>query len=73
METGNWTLCVMMRVFTFSGMVMSTEDRSRIIKVCNKKNMDTLRETEDLMSLRKVILLVNSKMTVRTEWVDLKI
>jgi hypothetical protein len=31
METGNWTLCVMMRVFTFSGMVMSTEDRSRII------------------------------------------
>ena len=73
METGNWTLCATMRVYTFSGMVMNIEDRSKIIKICNKKNMDTLRGTEGLMSLRKVLLLVNSKMTVRTEWVDLKI
>ena len=47
MEIGNWTICAMMTAITFSGMVMSTEDRSRIIKVFNKKNMDTLRETED--------------------------
>ena len=73
METGNWTLCATMRVYTFSGMAMNIEDRSKIIKICNKKNMDTLRGTEGLMSLRKVLLLVNSKMTVRTEWVDLKI
>ena len=73
METGNWTLCATMRVYTFSGMVMNIEDRSKIIKICNKKNMDTLRGTEGLMSLRKVLLLVNSKITVRTEWEDLKI
>ena len=73
MEIGNWTICAMMTAITFSGMVMSTEDRSRIIKISSPINMDILRETEDLMSLKKVLLLVNSKMIVQMGKVDLKI
>lgn len=73
MEIGSKTLCPTMMVFMYSKMVMSIEDPSRIIKIFNRKNMDTLREMEGLMYLKKVLLPENSKMTVRTEWVDLKI
>lgn len=67
MEIGSRILCATMKVFIFSKMETNIEDRSKIIILCNRKNMDNLKGMGGFLFSKKELLLANSKMTVRME------